>query len=433
VHYVDNDSSAYSIGGVSKAGEVVRLFAKGFAGGRELLQQPVVMGSGASSFFVAASHDAAARRYSLMSTNMSTAAQTLNLNLTSLDVPAGTVITVEEVSAGRHGQVRQLIEATTNRILSLQQPGQSVFSVSVPQQAPAYRVTLGATDDASVMPAANFDVNFGDSQDLFARNASTTAAAGNRSVAFMKFDLGDIATSSVEQAVLRVVGENDGTFSDVITHVYGILADEWDEETITWRTAPNLLVSNGGASDISHNFIRGVGTSATILGHFTGTQTSQELMIDVTDFVREHLDQKLSFLVAREVRWDGEDVSAALTSLKLASKEQGFGMGPQLLLSLSASALPADFNGDGVVNVADLTSWQAGSGMMSGATRANGDADGDGDVDGADYLAWQQSVGSLIPLAAEGGTAVPEICGRALSGFVAVAELLRRRRGWVGL
>jgi hypothetical protein len=424
VHYVDNNSSPYNIGGVSKAGEVVRLFAKRFAGGRELLQQPVVTGTGASSFFVAASHDAAAGRYSLMSTNMSASQQTVNLNLSSLGVPVGAIVTVEEVSADRQGGVRHLLTVSETRRISFAQPGQSVVLVTAPQQAPAYRVTLGATDDASVMPAANFDVNFGASPDLFARNASTTAAAGNRSVAFMKFDLVGIATGSVEQAVLRVVGENDGTASEVITHVYGILADEWDEETITWRTAPNLLVSNGGASDISHNFIRGMGTSATILGHFTGTQTARELAIDVTEFVREHPDQKLSFLVAREVRRDGEDVSAALTSLKLASKEQGFDVGPQLLLSLNASALPADFNGDGVVDGADFASWQGGVGMVSGATRSNGDADGDGDVDGADYLAWQRSVGSSLP-ASSPAAAVPEPGGGALVLVTSLAVLGR--------
>ena len=36
-HFVDNDNAPYNIGGVTKGGEVVRLFAKGFAGANELV------------------------------------------------------------------------------------------------------------------------------------------------------------------------------------------------------------------------------------------------------------------------------------------------------------------------------------------------------------------------------------------------------------
>ena len=67
----------------------------------------------------------------------------------------------------------------------------------------------------------------------------------------------------------------------------------------------------------------------------------------------------------------------------------------------SVALNPADFNGDGFVNGADLTIWRG----AFGSTTA-GNADGDGDTDGADLLIWQRQLGaaSATPL----GTPVPE-------------------------
>jgi hypothetical protein len=52
-----------------------------------------------------------------------------------------------------------------------------------------------------------------------------------------------------------------------------------------------------------------------------------------------------------------------------------------------------DFNGDGNIDAADLTAWQAGFGA-TGVTHIQGDADGDADVDGADFLTWQRASGA---------------------------------------
>jgi T5SS/PEP-CTERM-associated repeat protein len=62
-----------------------------------------------------------------------------------------------------------------------------------------------------------------------------------------------------------------------------------------------------------------------------------------------------------------------------------------------SGAVAPDFNGDGVVDLADFAIWQAHVGQMSGASVLTGDADGDGDVDGADFLKWQRNVGKSMP------------------------------------
>ncbi len=82
---------------------------------------------------------------------------------------------------------------------------------------------------------------------------------------------------------------------------------------------------------------------------------------------------------------------------------------------------PADFNGDGTVNAADLTVWRSAFG-----TNANGDADNDGDSDGNDFLIWQRSLGAT---GASGSVAaVPEPSSLALAILVGGVLAGKRRR-----
>lgn len=85
--------------------------------------------------------------------------------------------------------------------------------------------------------------------------------------------------------------------------------------------------------------------------------------------------------------------------------------------------LPGDFDGNGVVNAADLAVWQNAFGV-----NALADADGDGDTDGRDFLVWQRNVGmtwqSMGSLAA--AITVPEPSGILLGGMFLAAVLLRR-------
>lgn len=74
----------------------------------------------------------------------------------------------------------------------------------------------------------------------------------------------------------------------------------------------------------------------------------------------------------------------------------------------------ADFNTDGFVNKADLSLWEAGYGIASGAGLTDGDANGDGQVNGQDFLIWEQKANqsSVNPLAS--ASTVPEPTALAL-------------------
>jgi len=428
VHYVDNVAAPYNIGGITKGGEVSRLFNRAFAGAHDLMVKPTASGAGASNLQLAASHNVDAGRYSLFSANLGAenSSLDLNFNLSSWGIEPGAIVTVEEVSPNRQGEVRHLIEVPQSQQLSLPQPGQSVWLVTIPEKAPAYRPTLAATDDAMVKSGVNSNLNYGLSGNLYAKNHPTNANA--RNVTFIKFDLGQMQTSGVEQAVLKVFGENEGSATSVIAHVYGVLDDQWDELSIKWNNAPNLAPGTGIIDNIGDNFIEDVGGSAAVLGHLTGGKTPGEIMLDVTSFVKDHPDSQVTFLITREFRYLNDNIDDAATSLKLASNQRGANPGPQLVLSLAASAVPGDFDGNGVVDAADLTRWEAGVGKAHGATAADGDADFDGDVDGADFLVWQTARGtSLPPSVATAAAVVPEPSAAVLITFLFFWRIVSRR------
>lgn len=89
--------------------------------------------------------------------------------------------------------------------------------------------------------------------------------------------------------------------------------------------------------------------------------------------------------------------------------------------------LAGDFDGNGIVNGADLTIWEDQFGAASGGSSATGDATGDGAVDGRDFLRWQANFGAATGATAA-TVAIPEPTGGALAAWVGIALLRSRRR-----
>jgi sugar lactone lactonase YvrE len=93
-------------------------------------------------------------------------------------------------------------------------------------------------------------------------------------------------------------------------------------------------------------------------------------------------------------------------------------------------AFNGNFNGDQVVDGADLTAWQ-----MAFGAGASADADGDGDSDGNDFLSWQRSAGGPALFSPSGvvyyeaplAAAIPEPATGLLGVCAAVVGLAARR------
>ena len=93
-----------------------------------------------------------------------------------------------------------------------------------------------------------------------------------------------------------------------------------------------------------------------------------------------------------------------------------------ILRQKTAPPISCDFNGDRLVDDADLALWSANFGATS-ATTAMGDADGNGLVDGADFLAWQRSRTTMVGAA---NSVIPEP-NSTLLAMIALCRVIMNR------
>ncbi len=85
---------------------------------------------------------------------------------------------------------------------------------------------------------------------------------------------------------------------------------------------------------------------------------------------------------------------------------------------------PGDFSENWIVDATDLALWQIGYGMSVDASHMQGDADGDRDVDGADFLVWQRGFGDGVSSFAK-SAALPEPTAAALLAMGSLVLLYR--------
>ena len=90
------------------------------------------------------------------------------------------------------------------------------------------------------------------------------------------------------------------------------------------------------------------------------------------------------------------------------------------------ATLTGDFNGDGVVDVADYTVWRDAQGQEV-VPGSGADASGNGIVDADDYDLWRANFGARRAAIAPQGTNVPEPTALWLVGGLVAAESARRR------
>ena len=323
--------SPYNVGSASFGAGVFKLFTKGFVGGQDLLDEP---SHGINNLDVAASFNESLDTYFLLSVSESNNNdRTFTFDVSSLGIADGAIVQVEEVSEGNLAEVTQRFPVPANRQIQLLQTRSSVMLISIPKSAPTTALTLTPINDATVRAGTSSNNNFGDSENVFVRNV--TDGPNGRSVGTLEFDISQIGNSQVQRAVLEVFGEvNEGDAEFVTTHVFAVKGDSYDEDTITWDDVDNLIDSQGTATQIADNFVSGVGDTAEFVGHLTFAQNSGPVSVDVTDFVVANPASELRFLIAREVRFDGENVDRSAGACRFDSKETSDGTAPQLFLDL---------------------------------------------------------------------------------------------------
>jgi hypothetical protein len=334
-HYVSETDSIHDITGATHASGVVRLVAKAFEEGRNRLG--ATPSTSLDGYDVATSFDPASKNYYLFGVNRSSSeSQTITYNLSDWNVSPDTMVSVEEVSPGHNGEVTQLVGIPANKQLTLTQPTQSVWLLTIPSGAAVAPTKLTPSDDAVVRnadgasPVDYSKQNFGS---LATANVGRTAASARDDFAtYLKFNLGTSKAADVSRAILRVNGQamtEDGSNpGSILFHVYALAGDNWNENSIVWDTAPGLSLTDAK--------LTGVGATAWPVGQLTFTGDGTQLIgIDLTTFLADHPgvfdDGQLTFALVREQRFVG-DADNPLSFVQLYTKESGSGLAPQLML-----------------------------------------------------------------------------------------------------
>jgi hypothetical protein len=301
-HYVDNINSPYNTGGITKAGEVYRLFNKAFATGRNRLNSG--KGSGATSFEVHSSYDPVRNRYYMFAVNDTASSVPIDFVISNLPVPVGNRVLIEEVSENNYGSGALWSSVPANKIISGgTQPANSVWLITIPVGFQSAEQILTNSDDAEVRDGVNKSQNFGAATSMTARN--DPASVDNRSAALMKFDLTGIAATNIEFAILSLQAATISTNATAQAHVFALDTTNWSQASVTWSNAPNLKQNVTAGNTIARQCVSGAGDTAHIVGQLVVNSTlASEKLIDVTDWLRTQTNGALSFLVAQEPRWD---------------------------------------------------------------------------------------------------------------------------------
>ena len=336
LHYVDNNNAPYNIGGITKAGEVYRLFNKAFGAGRNRLG--ALTDTGATDLDVHASYEPVTKCYYLFAANSSANPVAVTVNLAALNLPATNKVLLEEVSENAYGGGVLWTTVGAAQTGLGTQAAYSAWLLTIPGTTQQAEQIITATDDAQARDGGNKAVNYGSAAAMTVRN--DPANLENRSVAFIKFQLPTNNFANLQLAVLVLQASSATVNTTAQAHVYALTNTGWSEAALNWNNAPNLRSGVAVGSKIANGSITGQGTNACIIGQLiTTSTTASEKLIDVTGYLRGQSNSVVSFLIAQDPRWDVTLPSLVAgdtqpDGVKIATTEGG--VGPRLRLVYAA-------------------------------------------------------------------------------------------------
>jgi hypothetical protein len=307
------------VGYVTKNAEILRLFAEGFADEQDLLETNIRCGD--INYQAYTSYNADRETYYLWTVQVNEHDDyTVELDLSDIDVAEGAPIIIKEISADKFGEVIFNGRLPASRKITVTQPRASAWLVSVPRAGMTER-NYSAVSDVTVRQGEYATNNFGTSPILQVQRHSDSAE--NR-ISFIKFSI-DGTKKNIHRALLRLHGKrvSDYAFDDSYTfRVYGLTDDTWQELQLTADNAPGICRT------VSATKRGAITMSSPPVGHMSFSDQGGFSEIDVTNFVKEHEGNELTFLLIRELKWPGEDTNFA--GVELDSREASPEYAPRL-------------------------------------------------------------------------------------------------------
>lgn len=331
-HYVDNNNLPYNIGGITKGGEVWRLFNKAMAPGRSRLGVSPDMQT--SVLNLLASYDPLAGRYYLLSVNNTTSSVPLNLNLAAWNIPTNNPVLMEVVDENYSGGGSQVASVSSAQTVGATQGSNSVWLFTIPLPAQQAPQIITASANTQVADGANRNVNYGGRTSMLVEDNSGNVSL--RSAALLQFQVPAFAATNLQLALLSMTASSAAGSPSVLAYVYGITSNNWSESTVTWANAPNLAQGVLAGTNFANNFLLGAGTTAFIQGQLVAGPAASPYFIDVTSFLKNSTTTNISFLLERGVRFAGDTQDG--DGVSIVSREGG--AGPLLQLYFNAPPNP---------------------------------------------------------------------------------------------
>ena len=312
------DNTNYNISGIQRTGQVVRLFAKGFKNERPLYETSTSVSD--ENLDALTSYDEESGNYYMWLVQRGLYTNNITLDLSDLDIAAGTDVTAETVSPIAYGEVSKITTLTAQKKMDFHLLPQSVVLLTIPR-GDFTKLSVKASQDATVIGGENKQKNYGKKKALQVQ--LNAAQPSNNKVSYIHFNIPKNADSNTQRVVLDVSGYVTSGDEPFRAHVYGIPTDGWNQKKITWTTAPLL--------DDKEALINEVGQKAYVAGEMVFDAQLKNHILDVTHLVNNHAKRGITFVLVRETRQLGDDGDKGREAV-IDSSESG--NGPELHLWL---------------------------------------------------------------------------------------------------
>ena len=201
-------------------------------------------------------------------------------------------------------------------------------------------------------------------------------------------------------------GTNGGTFQSLSS--VGLTTPDLTQDfhTFGW-------VKSGGATPIIQYHSNGISTAVN--GSTIGNLGPNDEM---------HYGRRFQFMNANG-QFNG-DFAELIVYDKALDAQQLADLDSYLGSKFFAAGLPGDFNGNGILDPGDFTTWRDHLGASEDGSVLNGNGNS-GTVDQSDYELWKTNYGNVGVASGAASAAVPEPSAVALA-LLAVCALVARRR-----